>query len=248
MANLYILLKIKTKLYKLYICDIMEYEIKGGAFPIVICTLKQGETMKNETGAMSFMTSGMTMETNTGGGLIKGLGRALAGDTLFLNFFTAQSDNEQIGFSACTPGKIMPIKLDGTNTIIGQKNAFLAAEDSVDIDIYFKNKLGTGIFGGEGFILQKFTGTGIVFLEVDGEVIEKDLQAGETLLVDPGHIAAMEETVDFDIERVKGAKNILFGEGLFFSRITGPGKVWIQTMPISKLAEALIPFMPSNND
>jgi len=226
----------------------MEYEIKGGAFPIVICTLKQGETMKNETGAMSFMTSGMTMETNTGGGLIKGLGRALAGDTLFLNFFTAQSDNEQIGFSACTPGKIMPIKLDGTNTIIGQKNAFLAAEDSVDIDIYFKNKLGTGIFGGEGFILQKFTGTGIVFLEVDGEVIEKDLQAGETLLVDPGHIAAMEETVDFDIERVKGAKNILFGEGLFFSRITGPGKVWIQTMPISKLAEALIPFMPSNND
>lgn len=224
----------------------MEYEIKGGAFPIVICTLKQGETMKNETGAMSFMTSGMTMETNTGGGLIKGLGRALAGDTLFLNFFTAQSDNEQIGFSACTPGKIMPIKLDGTNTIIGQKNAFLAAEDSVDIDIYFKNKLGTGIFGGEGFILQKFTGTGIVFLEVDGEVIEKDLQAGETLLVDPGHIAAMEETVDFDIERVKGAKNILFGEGLFFSRITGPGKVWIQTMPISKLAAAIIPFLPTN--
>ena len=226
----------------------MEYEIKGGAFPIVICTLKQGETMKNETGAMSFMTSGMTMETNTGGGLLKGLGRALSGDTLFLNFFTAQSDNEQIGFSACTPGKIMPIKLDGSNTIIGQKNAFLAAEDSVDIDIYFKNKLGTGIFGGEGFILQKFTGTGIVFLEVDGEVIEKDLQAGETLLVDPGHIAAMEETIEFDIERVKGAKNILFGEGLFFSRVTGPGKVWIQTMPISKLAEALIPFMPSNND
>ena len=226
----------------------MEYEIKGGAFPIVICTLKQGETMKNETGAMSFMTSGMTMETNTGGGLLKGLGRALSGDTLFLNFFTAQSDNEQIGFSACTPGKIMPIKLDGSNTIIGQKNAFLAAEDSVDIDIYFKNKLGTGIFGGEGFILQKFTGTGIVFLEVDGEVIEKDLQAGETLLVDPGHIAAMEETIEFDIERVKGAKNILFGEGLFFSRVTGPGTVWIQTMPISKLAEALIPFMPSNND
>ena len=124
----------------------MEYEIKGGAFPIVICTLKQGETMKNETGAMSFMTSGMTMETNTGGGLIKGLGRALAGDTLFLNFFTAQSDNEQIGFSACTPGKIMPIKLDGTNTIIGQKNAFLAAEDSVDIDIYFKNTENKNIY------------------------------------------------------------------------------------------------------
>ncbi len=226
----------------------MEYEIKGGSFPIVICTLQQGETMKNETGAMAFMTSNMKMETNTGGGLLKGLGRALAGDTIFLNFFTAQSDNEKIGFSACTPGKIMPIRLNGSNTIIGQKNAFLAAEESVDVDIYFKKKLGAGLFGGEGFVLQKFTGNGIVFLEIDGEVIEKDLQPGETLLVDPGHIAAMEETVDFDIERVKGAKNILFGEGLFFSKLTGPGKVWIQTMPISKLAEAIIPFIPTSSD
>ena len=225
----------------------MEYEIKGGSFPIVICTLQQGETMKNETGAMAFMTSNMKMDTNTGGGLLKGLGRALAGDTIFLNFFTAQSDNEKVGFSACTPGKIMPIRLNGSNTIIGQKNAFLAAEDSVDVDIYFKQKLGAGLFGGEGFVLQKFTGTGIVFLEIDGEVIEKDLQPGEKLLVDPGHIAAMEETVDFDIERVKGAKNILFGEGLFFSKLTGPGKVWIQTMPISKLAEAIIPFIPTSH-
>ncbi|MBQ6627268.1 MAG: TIGR00266 family protein [Methanobrevibacter sp.] len=225
----------------------MEYEIKGGSFPIVICTLQQGETMKNETGAMAFMTSNMKMDTNTGGGLLKGLGRALAGDTIFLNFFTAQSDNEKVGFSACTPGKIMPIRLNGSNTIIGQKNAFLAAEDSVDVDIYFKQKLGAGLFGGEGFVLQKFTGNGIVFLEIDGEVIEKDLQPGEKLLVDPGHIAAMEETVDFDIERVKGAKNILFGEGLFFSKLTGPGKVWIQTMPISKLAEAIIPFIPTSH-
>ena len=226
----------------------MVYEIKGGSFPIVICTLQQGETMKNETGAMAFMTSNMKMETNTGGGLLKGLGRALAGDTIFLNFFTAQSDNEKIGFSACTPGKIMPIRLNGSNTIIGQKNAFLAAEESVDVDIYFKQKLGAGLFGGEGFVLQKFTGNGILFLEIDGEVIEKDLQPGEKLLVDPGHIAAMEETVDFDIERVKGAKNILFGEGLFFSKLTGPGKVWIQTMPISKLAEAIIPFIPTKSD
>ena len=196
----------------------MEYEIKGGSFPIVICTLQKGEVMKNETGAMSFMTSGVNMDTNTGGGLLKGIGRALAGDTLFLNFFTAESDGEQIGFSSCTPGKIMPVKLDGSNTIIGQKNAFLAAEEGVNIDIHFRDKLGSGIFGGEGFILQKF------------------------------HIAAMEETVDFDIERVKGAKNILFGEGLFFSRLTGPGKVWIQTMPISKLAESLIPFLPQNTE
>ena len=136
---------------------------------------------------------------------------------------------------------------DGTNTIIGQKNAFLAAEESVNIDMYFRNRLGAGIFGGEGFVLQKFSGVGMAFIEIDGEVIEKDLAEGEKLLLDPGHIAAMEETVDFDIEMVKGAKNILFGEGLYFTKITGPGKVWIQTMPISKLAEALIPFMPQEN-
>ncbi len=222
----------------------MEYEIIGGSFPMVVCTLQKGETMKNETGAMSFMTSGMKMDTNTGGGLLKGLGRALSGDTIFLNFFTAQSDNEQVGFSACTPGKIMPVRLNGSNTIIGQKNAFLAAEESVDVVIFFKKKLGAGLFGGEGFVLQKFSGNGVVFLEIDGEVIEKDLKPGEKILLDPGHVAAMEETVDFDIEMVKGAKNILFGEGLFFSKLTGPGKVWIQTMPISKLAEAIIPFLP----
>ena len=226
----------------------MEYEIKGGSFPIVICTLQEGETMKNETGAMSFMTSDMKMETSTGGGLLKGLGRALSGDTLFLNFFTAQSDNQQIGFSAHSPGRIFSIELDGSNSIIGQKNAFLAAEESVNIDIYFKNKLGAGIFGGEGFILQKFTGTGMAFLEIDGEVIERELEPGETLLLDPGHIAAMEDSIEFDVERVKGAKNILFGEGLFFARLRGPGKVWIQTMPISKLAEALIPFIPTSGD
>jgi uncharacterized protein (TIGR00266 family) len=225
----------------------MEYEIRGGSFPIVICTLQEGETMKNETGAMSFMTAGMKMETNTGGGLLKGLGRALSGDTLFLNYFTAESGTQQIGFSARTPGKILPIKLDGNNTIIGQKNAFLAAENSVNLDIYFKNKLGTGIFGGEGFILQKFSGQGMAFIEIDGEIIEQELQPGQTLLLDPGHLAAMEETVSFDIERVKGAKNILFGEGLFFARVTGPGKIWIQTMPITKLAESLIPYLPTNN-
>ena len=225
----------------------MEYEIKGGPFPIVICTLQKGETMQNETGAMSFMTSNMKMETSTGGGLLKGLGRALSGDTLFLNYFTAEADNEQIGFSSCVPGKIIPFNLNGA-TLIGQKNAFLAAEDSVDVDIYFKKKLGAGLFGGEGFILQKFSGEGVVFLEIDGEVIEKDLAPGEKLLLDPGHLAAMEPTVDFDIERVKGAKNILFGEGLFFTKLVGPGKVWIQTMPLSKLAAALIPFMPTSTD
>ena len=223
----------------------MEYKIEGGTFPLVICTLQKGETLKNETGAMAYMTSGIKMETNTGGGLLKGIGRALSGDTLFLNYFTAEEDNQEIGFSARTPGKIMPVRLDGTNTVIGQKNAFLAAEESVDVDIYFKKSLGAGLFGGEGFILQKFTGNGMVFLEIDGEVIEYNLKPGEKILLDPGHVAAMEESVRFDIERVKGAKNILFGEGLFFARLEGPGRVWIQTMPISKLAEAIIPFLPT---
>lgn len=226
----------------------MEYEIQGGAFPIVVCTLQEGETMKNETGAMAFMTSGMKMDTNTGGGLLKGLGRALSGDTIFLNYFTAQRDGEQVGFSACSPGRIMPIRLDGTNTIIGQKNAFLAAEDSVDIDIHFRKSLGAGLFGGEGFVLQKFSGTGVAFLEIDGEIIKKELAPGEKLLIDPGHLAAMEESVGFDIERVKGAKNILFGEGLFFSRLTGPGTVWLQTMPISSLARALVPYLPTSTE
>lgn len=224
----------------------MEYEISGGSFPIVICTLQKGETMKDETGAMAFMTSDIKMDTNTGGGLLKGLGRALSGDTIFLNFFTAQSDNQKISFASCSPGKIIPVRLNGSNSIIGQKNAFLAAEDGVEIDMYFKKKLGAGLFGGEGFILQKFTGNGMLFLEIDGEVIEHDLQPGEKLLVNHGHIAAMEETIDFDIERVKGVKNMVFGgEGLFFTRITGPGKVWIQTMPISKLADAIIPYIPT---
>ncbi|MBO5151658.1 MAG: TIGR00266 family protein [Methanobrevibacter sp.] len=223
----------------------MEYEIKGGAFPMVVCKLQKGERMKDESGAMAFMTSGIKMDTNTGGGLLKGLGRALAGDSLFINTFEAQKDNEEIGFSSYYPGRIIPIRLDGTNPIIGQKSSFLAAEDSVNIDMYFRKKLGAGIFGGEGFILQKFSGNGMVFLEIDGEVIERYLEPGETLFIDQGHVAAMDETVDFDIERIKGAKNMVFGgEGLFLATLRGPGRIWVQTMPIPKLAQALIPYIP----
>lgn len=226
----------------------MEYEIKGGSFPMVICKLQKGETMKDESGAMVFMDSGIKMETSTGGGLLKGLGRALAGDSIFQNFFTAESDNQEIGFSSYCPGKIIPLRLDGTNSIIGQKSSFLAAEKDVNIDIYFKKKLGAGLLGGEGFILQKFTGNGMIFLEIDGEVIERTLEPGETIFLDQGHIAAMDESIDFDIQRVKGAKNMLFGgEGIFLAKMTGPGRIWIQTMPISKLAEAIIPFIPEKH-
>ena len=227
----------------------MEYKIVGGAFPMVVCTLQKGETMQDETGAMSYMTQGIKMETNTGGGLLKGLGRALSGDTLFLNYFTAERDGEEVAFSSCYPGKIIPIELNGSNSIIGQKNAFLTATKDVQLDMYFRKKLGAGIFGGEGFILQKFSGKGMLFLEIDGDVVEKNLQPGEKLLVDQGHVAAMDETVDFDIQRVKGAKNMLFGgEGLFFATVTGPGRVWLQTMPVSKLAEAIIPYIPTKSE
>jgi uncharacterized protein (TIGR00266 family) len=227
----------------------MEYEIVGGAFPLVKCKLNKGERMKDESGAMAYMTPGIKMDTNTGGGLLKGLGRALAGDTLFMNFFTAERDGEEIGFSSFFPGKIIPIKLEGSQSIIGQKSSFLAAEDGIEIDMYFRKKLGAGLFGGEGFILQRFSGNGMVFLEIDGDVVEKTLAPGETLIVNNGHIAALDETVDFDIQRVKGVKNIVFGgEGLFFAKMTGPGRVWLQTMPVCKLAEAIVPFIPKKEE
>lgn len=227
----------------------MEYEITGGAFPMVICRLKKGESMQDETGAMTYMTPGIKMETNTGGGLLKGLGRALSGDTFFLNFFTAERDDEEVAFASCYPGKILPIRLESGKSIIGQKNAFLTAERGINLEMHFRKKLGAGLFGGEGFILQKFTGNGMLFLEIDGEVIEKNLAPGERLLVDQGHVAAMDETVDFDIQRVKGVKNMLFGgEGLFFATLTGPGRVWLQTMPLSKLVDAIIPYIPTNNN
>ena len=224
----------------------MEYEIKGVAFPIVVCKLQKGERMKDESGSMAFMSSGIKMDTNTGGGVLKGLGRAISGNSFFINTFVAEKDNQEIGFASNFPGKVIPIKLDGANSIIGQKRSFLASEDSVEIDMYFQKNLGTGIFGGEGFILQKFTGNGMLFLEIDGEVIERYLEPGEVLFVDQGHIAAMDESIDFDIERIKGAKNWLFGgEGVFFAKLVGPGRVWVQTMPITKLAQALIPMLPT---
>jgi uncharacterized protein (TIGR00266 family) len=225
----------------------MEYEIKGGAFPIVICKLNKGETMKNEGGSMALMSSAVKMETSTGGGILKGLGRALAGDSIFLNFFTAEEDNQEVGFASSFPGKIIPLELDGSKTIIAQKNAYLASEEGVEIEMHFRKKLGVGIFGGEGFILQKLSGTGMVFLEIDGEVVEYDLKEGENLIIDQGHLAAMDETVEFDIQKVKGVKNILVGgEGLFLGNLTGPGKVWVQTMPLTNFVNAIIPYIPSN--
>lgn len=225
----------------------VEYEIKGKSFPIVMCTLEHGEKIKTEGGGMAVMSSEVRMETSSDGGIIKGLGRALSGDSIFLNYYISEGENQFVGFASSFPGSIIPIKLENDKTIIAQKNAFLAAEERVDIKMFFRKKLGAGLFGGEGFILQKFEGEGMIFLEIDGEILEYDLKEGEKLVIDQGHLAAMDETVSFDIHRVKGAKNILFGgEGLFLANVTGPGKVWVQTMPLSNFVKSIAPYVTTN--
>jgi len=203
--------------------------------------------MVTEGGGMAFMSSQMKLETSTGGGLMKGLGRALSGESLFLNFYTAEGPNQTIGFASSFPGKIVPIKIEEGNSVIAQKTAFLASEEGVDINIHLRKSLSTGFFGGEGFIMQKFTGEGMLFLEIDGDTLEYNLEEGEKLIIDQGHLAVMDESVGFEIERVKGMKNILFGgEGLFLATLTGPGRVWLQTMPLSNFINTIIPHIPSN--
>ena len=215
----------------------METRIVGEELPVVICKLKAGETVLTENGGMSWMDSGITMKTTTNGGIMKGLGRALAGESIFMNTYTAEKDDVEIAFATCFPGEILEFDLKEGETIIAQKRAFLCAENTVDISMHFRKKIGAGFFGGEGFIMQKMTGPGKVFLEIDGSLVKKELQTGEKLKIDNGHLAAMTSKVDLNIETVKGVKNIVFGgEGLFLTTLEGPGTVWIQSMPVSKLA------------
>ncbi len=218
----------------------MEAKIIGDSLPVVTCKLKKGEAVVTESGGMSWMDEGIKMNTSTNGGIMKGLGRALAGESLFMNTYTAEKDDVEIAFSSSFPGKILEFDLSEGETIIAQKRAFLCAENSIDISMHFRKKLGAGFFGGEGFIMQKITGPGKVFLEIDGEVIKKELAEGEKLKIDNGYVAAMTKGVDLSIETVPGLKNIMFGgEGLFLTTLKGPGTVWLQSMPISKLASLL---------
>lgn len=185
------------------------------------------------------------MDSNTRGGLLKGLGRAMSGESIFLTTYTSSQDDAEIAFGSSFPGKILPVALEPGKTLIVQKHAFLAAEDGVNLQAHFRKKLGTGFFGGEGFVLQKLTGNGMAFLEIDGDIIEKTLAPGETLQVDQGYIAGFEESVQFDITTVKGLKNKFFsGEGLFLATLSGPGKIWLQTMPFSVLADRIISLVP----
>lgn len=218
----------------------MRYVIEGENLPVVICYLQNGESMITEKGAMSWMTPNITMETGMDGGLGRAIGRAFSGESMFMNHFTCHGGEGMIAFASSFPGRILALPIAPGNNLIVQKTAFLAAERSVQLSTHFSRKLSTGFFGGEGFIMQKLSGNGTAFVEIDGHVAEYELAPGQSLLIDSGHLAAMTESVQMTVETVKGLKNMVFGgEGLFNTRVTGPGHVWLQTMPFSKLAGEL---------
>ena len=223
----------------------MNYEIKGEPFPVVICNLNSGESVKCQAGAMAWMSPNMEMKTQTGG-LGKMFGKALTGESLFENVYTAQNGDGMISFATGVPGKILAIKLEGGKTIVAQKRSFLASATTVEMETAVQKKLGAGLLGGEGFIMQKFSGQGDLFLEIDGSVIEYNLAAGQVMVVDTGSLACMEGTVQMDVVSVKGLGNKLAGgESFFNTKLTGPGKIWLQTMPVSQLANAIRPFIPT---
>lgn len=224
----------------------MQYEIKGGEMPVVEVYVDANETIKCQGGGMLWMSDNMKMETR-GGGLGKMFGRALAGESLFQNTYTAKGGPGMITFGGCFPGSIMAVEIGPGKELICQKSAYLASTEGVELSIAFQKKVGTALFGGEGFIMQRISGNGTVFLEIDGSAIEYELAAGQRLVIDTGHLAIMDGTCTMDIETVKGgAKNMLLGgEGFFNTVVTGPGKVTVQTMPKIALANAIGSLLPN---
>lgn len=226
----------------------MDYQIHGTVMQILDIHLNKGESVFTESGGMAWMKGTIDMDTNTRGGVFSGIGRALAGESLFMTTYTSQQDDALVAFAPEVPGKVMALPLQAGESIICQKDAFMCAEDSVTLEMHFRKKLGAGMFGGEGFILQKLTGPGTAFVEIPGEVREYTLGAGEEMKVDPGHIAMFEPTVQYELTRVKGLKNIfLSGEGLFLASMKGPGKIWLQSMPLSNLAAKLAPYLATKS-
>ena len=226
----------------------MKYEIKGESLPVAICYLEAGEKMITERGSMSFMSPNMQMETSAGG-FGKALGRMFSGESMFQNTYTAQGGQGMIAFASSFPGSIVPIQIEPGKEKIVQKSAFLAAEAGVNLSVHIQKKLGAGFFGGEGFIMQKLSGYGTAFVEVDGSLLEYDLAPGQKMIIDTGYLAAMDASCTMEIQQVPGLKNkLLGGEGLFNTVVSGPGKIWIQTMPIYKVAGALMPYMPSSSN
>jgi uncharacterized protein (TIGR00266 family) len=225
----------------------MEYTIHGTVMQALEVKLVQGESIYTESGGMAWMSEGIDMKTTSHGGIGKALGRVLSGESFFMTTYTCRAPEAVIAFTPESPGKIIPLNLKAGFSIIAQKDAFMCAQESVELTMHFRKRLGTGLFGGEGFILQKLTGPGMAFVEIAGEVQMMDLKAGEKLKIDPGHIAMYEPTCDYDIEMIKGVMNWLGGgEGLFLATLTGPGRVWLQTMPLSNLAGSLKRFISSS--
>ncbi len=226
----------------------IKYEIEGGHLPVVICYPEENQTLCTESGAMSWMSPNMKMMTNSGGGFKKAFGRMFSGESIFINEYTPEGGSGMIAFASTFPGSIIPYEVTEGNAIIVQKRGFLAMEKGLELSVHFNKKLSRGLFGGEGFIMQKISGNGMVFLEIDGHCKEYTLAAGESIIVDTGYLAAMSESCTMQIETVKGFKNVLFGgEGIFNTKITGPGKVYIQSMPVLKIAERLTPYISVNN-
>lgn len=224
----------------------MQYELKGGVFPVVVCQLADGEKMITEKGSMVWMTPNMEMETS-GGGLGKMFSKAFSGESMFQNIYTARGAG-MIAFGSSFPGRILTLDVAPGREFILQKTAFLASEEGVQLSVHFNKKFGSGLFGGEGFIMQRLSGNGTAFVEVDGELVEYTLASGQQMIVDTGNVLGFESTVAIDIQQVKGIKNkLLGGEGFFNTVLTGPGKIWLQTMPIAGVASAIQPYIPTGN-
>ena len=224
----------------------MTYEILGGSLPVAICKLQAGEEIWSESGSMSWMDDGIRMNTE-GGGLGKMFGRVFSGESMFRNRYIAERSGE-IAFASKFPGEIKAISLSGGRSVIAQKKCFLAGERDVDTSVYFQKRISSGFFGGEGFIMQRFSGNGTVFLEIDGSAVEYYLAPGERKIVNTGYLVMMDDSCQMSVETVKGVKNVLFGgEGLFNTVITGPGRVVLQTMPITQTAALLYSLMPHDH-
>ena len=225
----------------------MRYDILGEPLPVVECHLASGESMITERGAMCWMTPNMKMET-VGGGLGKMFGRMFSNESMFQNRYTAQGGEGMIAFASSFPGSIRAFQVSPGNEIVVQKAGFLASETGVELSVFFQKKLGAGFFGGEGFIMQKLSGNGIAFVEIDGHAVEYDLAPGQSMVIDTGYVAAMSASCKMDIQTVPGIKNAVFGgEGLFNTVVTGPGKLILQTMPVSAVAGSIRPFIPSGS-
>lgn len=223
----------------------MQYKIEGTPLPVVVCTLSAGETMITERGSMSWMSPNMKMETTSNGGVGKALGRMFAGEALFQNRYTAMGGNGLIAFASTFPGSIMPVQITPDKPLVVQKSGFLASEASVELSVFFQKKIASGFFGGEGFIMQKLSGSGTAFLEIDGHLMEYTLSVGQEIIVDTGYLAAMDATCSLEVRTVPGLKNMFFGgEGFFNTAVKGPGKVYLQTMPINAVAGTIGSVIP----